>query len=1089
MTKAKKILRIMLTVLMLCSFMIVGTTSVSATSITADQAISWCQSKLGQGVEYSIDKYRYQCVDFIQAYYAYLGVTPSTGSGYQYATNTVPSGWTRTKGGTPQKGDILVYTGGYGHVSIHESNNISYHQNWNYPYVQKVSRAYNQSYTVTEDGVKVTKTYWGCIHPNFSGGNPVPTGNNPTGCVDIVESKSSGTIHIRGWAFDLDNPTKSLEMHVYIGGPSGSSKAEGHPGIIANQSRPDVANVYSKYNVGNNHGFDATIKTSKTGNQPVYIYAINIGGGNSNPLIGGKSYTTNIVPVYNPQGYLDNADSPSPGKLHVRGWAFDKDNVNTALDIHIYVGGPAGSGAPCYAIKANKERPDVNKVFAGVGNYHGFDETINVSKSGSQKVYAYAINVGGGTSNPNLTNSPKTVTITPAYNPEGYLDNVDSPSPGKLHVRGWTFDKDNVNTALTVHIYVGGPAGSGAPCYAITANKERPDVNKQKGCGNYHGFDETINVSKSGNLQVYAYAINIGGGTSNPNLTNSPKTVTIKADTEAPMITDIYQDNFTSEGYTLNFTVSDNTALSSVTVYTNINGNNRKEEVIKLSGQTQKVTYKVKYSNFDTNSGYKHGIWLYDIAGNLTKSPWIEVDAYNPTKAQSTEMEQTQPHTIGIEPTTAEPTEPQSTETEPAVVEITEPETTNPSEIKELEIVTNDDYEYLTIDDGTIKIMKYIGYDSEITIPSEIDGKKVSIIGNSAFGYCQNLKSVIISEGINIIDDYAFNFCINLSVISIPNTVTRIGSYAFQGCQSLTDIKIPESVKDIEAYTFHICSNLKNVTIPNSIGTIGEQAFSGEKLKSIYIPDSVYDIKSAAFAFCTNLENITVDENNLNYTSKNGVLYNKTMTSLVQYPAGKKDKKYTIPNGIKEIRCWSLYCGNLKSVVIPKSVNNIEKDDTVYSPYFPDVKVTWMNGSVVESFSFRIYAIGYGKLNIYGYPYTYAEKYFGSSLILLEKKTNTITVKFKNATVKLKKLKKKAQTVKAITVKNAKGKVSYKLVKKGSTAKIFKLAKINSKGVITLSKWKKAKKGNYKLKVKITAAGNTNYNKKTVNKVVNIKIR
>lgn len=245
------------------------------------------------------------------------------------------------------------------------------------------------------------------------GNTPIATGNNPTGCVDIVESKSSGTIHVCGWAFDLDSPTKPLEIHVYIGGPAGSANAEGHPGIIANQSRPDVANVYSKYNVGNNHGFDATIKTSKSGNQPVYIYAINIGGGNSNPLIGGKPYTTNIAPAYNPQGYLDNVDSPSQGKLHVRGWAFDKDNVNTTLTVHIYVGGPAGSGAPCYAITANKERPDVNKVFAGVGNNHGYDETINVSKSGNQKVYAYALNIGGGTDNPNLTNSPKSVNIIP----------------------------------------------------------------------------------------------------------------------------------------------------------------------------------------------------------------------------------------------------------------------------------------------------------------------------------------------------------------------------------------------------------------------------------------------------------------------------------------------------------------------------------------------------------------------------------------------------------------------------------------------------------------------------------------------------
>lgn len=82
-----------------------------------------------------------------------------------------------------------------------------------------------------------------------------------------------------------------------------------------------------------------------------------------------------------------------------------------------------------------------------------------------------------------------------------------------------------------------------------------------------------------------------------------------------------------------------------------------------------------------------------------------------------------------------------------------------------------------------------------------------------------------------------------------------------------------------------------------------------------------------------------------------------------------------------------------------------------------------------------------------------------------------------------------AQTVKAITVKDNKGKVTYKLVKSGITKKIRKLVKINSKGVITIKKWKKAKKGTYKIKVKITAAGNSAYNAKTITKTVKVKVK
>ena len=105
------------------------------------------------------------------------------------------------------------------------------------------------------------------------------------------------------------------------------------------------------------------------------------------------------------------------------------------------------------------------------------------------------------------------------------------------------------------------------------------------------------------------------------------------------------------------------------------------------------------------------------------------------------------------------------------------------------------------------------------------------------------------------------------------------------------------------------------------------------------------------------------------------------------------------------------------------------------------------------------------------------------------KKANTIKVTAKTKTVKAKKLKKKAQKVKAITVKGAQGKVTYKLVKSGITKKIRKLVKINSKGVITIKKWKKAKKGTYKIKVTVKAAGNANYNAKTVTKTVNVKVK
>lgn len=105
------------------------------------------------------------------------------------------------------------------------------------------------------------------------------------------------------------------------------------------------------------------------------------------------------------------------------------------------------------------------------------------------------------------------------------------------------------------------------------------------------------------------------------------------------------------------------------------------------------------------------------------------------------------------------------------------------------------------------------------------------------------------------------------------------------------------------------------------------------------------------------------------------------------------------------------------------------------------------------------------------------------------RKANTLFVKAKTKTVKLKKLKKKPIKIKALTVKKAKGKVSFKLIKKGTSKKIRKHITLNKKGVIKFKRWKKAERGTYKVKIKITAKGNSKYKKKEMAKTVKIRIK
>ena len=102
----------------------------------------------------------------------------------------------------------------------------------------------------------------------------------------------------------------------------------------------------------------------------------------------------------------------------------------------------------------------------------------------------------------------------------------------------------------------------------------------------------------------------------------------------------------------------------------------------------------------------------------------------------------------------------------------------------------------------------------------------------------------------------------------------------------------------------------------------------------------------------------------------------------------------------------------------------------------------------------------------------------------IKKAANPITVKTAAKSVKLKDVKKKTVTVKnAITVKKAKGNLTYTKVIKGSA----KVLSISKSGKLTVKKG--TKKGTYNLKFKVTAKGNKNYKSKTVTKTVTIKVK
>ena len=240
-----------------------------------------------------------------------------------------------------------------------------------------------------------------------------------------------------------------------------------------------------------------------------------------------------------------------------------------------------------------------------------------------------------------------------------------------------------------------------------------------------------------------------------------------------------------------------------------------------------------------------------------------------------------------------------------------------------------------TTNNGAITITRYTGTGDDVTIPDTTNGLPVTSIGQYAFSSHTSLTNVTIPHGIVNIEDYAFSQCFGLASASIPNSLTNIGVGAFYSCISLATITIPSGVISIGDYAFSACMRLPSVTIPPGVIRIGDSAFSGcTSLTIVSVPSSVISIGNCAFSVAfggiygasgnNSLVTITVDPENLNYTSVDGVLFNKSQTTLLQYPAGKLGASYTISNSVTSIAGYAFFGSvSLTNITIPAASQNL----------------------------------------------------------------------------------------------------------------------------------------------------------------------
>jgi hypothetical protein len=116
--------------------------------------------------------------------------------------------------------------------------------------------------------------------------------------------------------------------------------------------------------------------------------------------------------------------------------------------------------------------------------------------------------------------------------------------------------------------------------------------------------------------------------------------------------------------------------------------------------------------------------------------------------------------------------------------------------------------------------------------------------------------------------------------------------------------------------------------IPDGVKWIGDEAFVRcDILFPITIPPSVEIIGTNAFIATVHLD---VSPDNPNYSSIDGVLFNKHKTVLIQYPLHKKDTAFTIPESVTTIGPYAFFGKGLKSITVLNPIPPITELSSLY---------------------------------------------------------------------------------------------------------------------------------------------------------------
>jgi hypothetical protein len=244
------------------------------------------------------------------------------------------------------------------------------------------------------------------------------------------------------------------------------------------------------------------------------------------------------------------------------------------------------------------------------------------------------------------------------------------------------------------------------------------------------------------------------------------------------------------------------------------------------------------------------------------------------------------------------------------------------------------DYDIIDPERQLVAITGFSGSFSDLAIPGTVvyDSLeyKVTEIGEAAFASREEEQT-----------EHTY-----LGSLFLPEGMTVIGNFAFENAEF--NIRMPDGVVEIRQGAFAGCRDLILDKLPDKLELIGSDAFRRSGVTdTIHIPLSVWELGSGAFAECEALQGFSVDPDNQLFSVSDGILFDGDGGHLIQYPGGKADSSFVVPQEVTDVEdagfagcnylqsvsfsnestsLWReafLNCKGLETVTLPQKMDNI----------------------------------------------------------------------------------------------------------------------------------------------------------------------